>query len=120
MKINIAEVLHLAADKCLAVDDIHYWFNNFGYNGEKYSCCAISNALEELIDVEESWFVYEESLGFINEGLEAMGCDVGSTNLFPSSKIKGDYINIQSQQDRYFWLKWAALMAEEQGAVYES
>lgn len=45
------------------------------------------------------------------EGLEAMGCPTGSLNAFNDN---GEFI-VENQQARYAWLKFAAIIAEEQG-----
>jgi len=42
-----------------------------------------------------------------------MGLDTESTSAFG---IELPEIDTEIQGQRYFWLKWAALMAEEQGA----
>jgi hypothetical protein len=128
MKINVAELLHLAADEHLTHNRENYWpIDKPIESREKYSCCAIGAALDEIIDelrcngFKDSRFaLYEKIVGLVHKGLEKMGCDVGSTSLFPDALDGGPTsVNFQSQQDRYFWLKWAALMAEEQGVEYE-
>lgn len=102
---KISEVLHLAADKYLSEDGVvHY--KSYGFATERFSCCAIENAIDELCvsQLEDSIF----------KGLQNMGCDTDDASLF---KKYGDHFegNPDVQGMRYFWLKWAALMAEEQG-----
>ena len=106
---KISEVLHLAADKYLSVDGSYV--NADGRHVERYSCCAVNRAINSfylpyLVEVAIEKEVFE--------GLENMGCDTESSSLFNKygDYRKGD-ANIQGM--RYFWLKWAALMAEEQG-----
>ena len=99
---KISEVLHLAADKYLAANAHEYYHS---VRKEKYSCCAIDAKTNEQYAI-------------IKAGLRNMGCDTGSGTLFvkhgdPRPGQVG--INEDVQGMRYFWLKWAALMAEEQG-----
>ena len=96
---KISEVLHRAADKYLAADDYEY------FNGkEKYSCLAVIEAAENT-GLKKS----------IMYGLNNMGCNTSANDLFVEY---GDRMGVASEEVqgmRYFWLKWAALMAEEQG-----
>lgn len=107
---TIADVLHYAADNCLAYNER---YTTDGIK-EKFSCCAIDEAVYQLTS-------HRGANGFRNrvmDGLKAMGCDTGSHILF---KEYGDMPHAYSIVDktvqgmRYMWLKWAALMAEEQG-----
>lgn len=122
IKINVAELCHDAADNHLALTDKEYWIR--GGNKEKYSCCAIDMAFDKLvcgkgITSHEGFQKREALIDTIHEGLNNMGCDTGSIGLFKDPAEGLGYCLEQSQQDRYFWLKWVALMAEEQGVVYE-
>jgi hypothetical protein len=105
MKYTIAEILHYAADKCLAAKPSEYWSN--GGDKEKFSCCAMQEAVISLNSFDELDVVIDR----ISEGLEAMGCPVDSTDAFDDS---GSF-NAENQQARYAWLKFAAMIAEEQG-----
>lgn len=105
MKPKISEVLHLAADKHLSET------GNYSYDKEKFSCCAVTAALDELVP-EGGWWQFEYE---IFNGLDEMGCDCGSANLFKKYGDGFNKGNAEVQGMRYFWLKWAALMAEEQG-----
>lgn len=108
---TIADVLHCAADRCLVA---HSRYGEYGR--EKFSCIAVSDAVFELTG-ECSKQTSELSMR-IHNGLENMGCNTGRFNLF---KKYGDKphefseVNHKVQGMRYMWLKWAALMAEEQG-----
>jgi hypothetical protein len=124
MNFTIADVLHLAADKYLAKDRTEYWLTSTAVDDsddesvEKFSCCAIQSAVYDLCktpDGHDHYFI-EKVTDYIFAGLQAMGLDTNSTEAFPDNSIDG-YVDVNSsvQQDRYFWLKWAALMAEEQG-----
>ena len=109
VKPKISEVLHLAADKYLSVDGAG--IDDDGKWVERYSCVAVSRAVKSF------YLPFFDEQDFENDicaGLEAMGCDTGSSNLFTKY---GDHHsgNPDVQGIRYFWLKWAALMAEEQG-----
>lgn len=104
---TIADVLHYAADKCLAYD------KRYTADGikDKFSCVAVQEAI----------FCLTGDLALrrrVKAGLTAMGCDTGSAGLFKKygdNPDEYDYINPEVQGMRYMWLKWAALMAEEQG-----
>lgn len=110
---TIADVLHYAADKCLAYD------KRFTADGlkEKFSCCAINEAIYKMTG---SAYSGESAMlrRRVITGLKAMGCETGSSNLFEKhGDVPFDYqfVNLEVQGMRYMWLKWAALMAEEQG-----
>jgi hypothetical protein len=123
MEFLISDVLHTAADECLADKESTYWFTE-GHRRikslEKYSCCAIELALQKLYEKKfgvgcDSYAVTKAEKDVIFEGLRNMGLNTNSINSFPPA-TGFKLINKKSQQMRYFWLKWAALMAEEQGA----
>lgn len=104
---TIAEILHIAADDFLAVKKSEYRYH--GGNKEKFSCCAVKEAVYALygyFDVE-TYALIER----IYQGLENMGCPTGSSYAFNNN---GRFVQ-ESQQARYAWLKFAAMMAEEQG-----
>lgn len=109
--VTIAEILHLAADKYLAAKSSEFWYNRG--TKEKYSCCAVSEAArclwnEDKIDSLED---RNELLNRAFKGLEAMGCPINSSDAFDEANV----FNPESQQARYAWLKFAAMIAEEQG-----
>jgi hypothetical protein len=103
---TIAEILHYAADKCLASKKEQYW--TFGGNKEKYSCCAVDEAYIKLIGFVD--YPTNQSRA-IRKGLENMGCPIESIDAFDDN---GVFLE-ENQQARYAWLKFAAMMAEEQG-----
>lgn len=113
MKTTIADVLHLAADKYL-VSNSRY---ESDHPKEKFSCCAIDIAIREITG---SYFS-DDSKRLVKQvikGLTNMGCTTGSHHLFKKYGDMPDVyenINHDVQGMRYMWLKWAALMAEEQG-----
>ena len=107
---TVADVLHYAADKCLVAHSRYESAN------EKYSCCAVSDAVFQLTG-ECSKETSELSIR-ISEGLNNMGCNTGSFRLFTKYGDNPEEffeVNHKVQGMRYMWLKWAALMAEEQG-----
>ena len=111
---TVADVLHYAADKCLAYD------KRYTADGikEKFSCCAVDEALFCLTG-DLCGGDSEALRRRVRAGLTAMGCDTGSHSLFVKHGDKPyehNNINPEVQGMRYMWLKWAALMAEEQGA----
>lgn len=117
---TIADVLHLAADKYLVA---HTRWGE-GIIKEKFSCCAVDEAIcdsyDGLYDGEAAALQGEAAAlqKRVMKGLKNMGCDIGSQTLFKKyGDNHRDYsaINHEVQGMRYMWLKWAALMAEEQG-----
>jgi hypothetical protein len=124
IKVNykISDILHDAADNELAHNQETYWLCDGDIrkaSRERFSCCAIDNALTNFLYkkyADLSWCdrdtIREDILGDIREGLEAMGLDTDSTRAFGEEPAN---ISSDIQGQRYFWLKWAALMAEEQG-----
>ena len=107
-KPKISEVLHLAADKYLAANAHDYYHKNKA----RFSCGAVLDALSSTRNFKDLRF------SDIVTGLRKMGCDTTSRNLFVKYGdvyIGQNEINEEVQGMRYFWLKWAALMAEEQG-----
>ena len=110
---TIADVLHLAADKYLAFK------SRIGKDHikEKYSCCAVYSAIFEITDNLHSDNL-KTAHKDIFDGFVQMGCDIGSISLFKKygdEPFEYDEITPDVQGMRYMWLKWAALMAEEQG-----
>lgn len=107
---TITEILHLAADKHLACNRDEYWY--FAGKKEKYSCCAVSEAAMSLWSEDKIKSVEDrnELLKRTFKGLEAMGCPINSSNAFDDAEV----FNPESQQARYAWLKFAAMIAEEQ------
>jgi hypothetical protein len=108
---TIADILHYAADKKLASKESQCW--NRGGNKEKYSCCAVSEAVWELYNNDKivSEGKRDELINRCTEGLKAMGCPTDSLDAFDDF---GEF-SAKNQQARYAWLKFAAIMAEEQG-----
>ena len=110
-KYTIAEILHYAADKKLASKEEQCW--NRGGSKEKFSCCAVSEAVWELYNKDQimSEGECDELINRCFDGLAAMGCPTNSIDAFNDSY---DFI-AKNQQARYAWLKFAAIIAEEQG-----
>jgi hypothetical protein len=108
---TIAEILHIAADKYLASKESQQW--KYGGCKDKYSCCAVSEAVHDLYNNFKigSRYDYFETIERIYQGLRAMGCPTGSLEAFNDR----NEFNEENQQARYAWLKFAAMMAEEQG-----
>lgn len=109
---TVADVLHFAADKCLVAH------SRYGEDRvERFSCCAVEEAIYKMTGngyIGESVLLRRRVL----DGLKNMGCNTGSMNLFKKHgdvPSEWDNINHRVQGMRYMWLKWAALMAEEQG-----
>ena len=111
MKYTIAEILHLAADKKLASKESQCWTN--GGSKEKFSCCAVSEAVFDLYNCDKiaTTDEREELINRTIYGLRIMGCPTASLSAFDDA---GKF-NAENQQARYAWLKFAATMTEEQG-----
>lgn len=119
---KISDILHDAADKELAHNQQTYWCCTGDIRKaslERFSCCAIDNAAGKFLDKqypalgwEKKADIRDDIMADIHKGLEAMGLDVQSVRAFGKEP---DNVDEEIQGYRYFWLKWAALMAEEQG-----
>ena len=101
MTVTVADVLHYAADRLLAVDRDDAKLNEYKH---RFSCCAVENAADEL---------GVESVDIL-EGLWEMGCPTNSGTAFEPFGY-GRALTDDIQGARYLWLKLAALIAEEQG-----
>lgn len=106
---KISEILHNAADNYL-VELTRYELANNDFFKERYSCLAVYASIDA---VYKSSLDRVEVSNIIMEGLREMGCPTNSTRAFGKEPPYNPDPEIQ--QNRYFWLKWAALMAEEQG-----
>ena len=105
MTVTIAKILHRAADHWLTVDCDDYDTRS---DSEKYSCCAVDSATSELLgwDNDQALTIFE--------GFREMGLDTSSGTAFVELGYpKGAHH--ETQAARYTWLKFAALIAEEQG-----
>lgn len=100
---TIAEILHYAADYCLHHDYYQYLANDWPCIKQKYSCDAIAEAVDRLN-------ASKDTLDVIFDGLENLGLARATFNAFDNA----DEFN-EVQQQRYSWLKFCALLAEEQG-----
>jgi len=96
---TIAEILHHAADYCL-------WDGAETSPWREYSCNAIEFAAFELTCC---WDTTNAVMLRVDEGLREMGLNTDSTWEF--SEFTGC---INRQAARHNWLKFAALIAEEQ------
>jgi hypothetical protein len=108
---TIAEILHYAADKCLASKKHEYW--SYGGDKQKFSCCAVDAAIHKMYN-DLPMFHKQAIITRVHIGLSNMGCPVDSTQVF-DDEVTINYFIEENQQARYAWLKFAAMMAEEQG-----
>ena len=105
--ITIAEVLHRTADEYLSKYS-RTWLGQDGL--PSYTCPAICFCIDAMVTNSEITFI--ESIDLeeaIFEGLVNMGVDCGSNEQY------AEFPYTMMQDARYGWLKFAALMAEEQG-----
>lgn len=105
---KISEILHEAADKHLNEDGV------WGSGKTKWSCIAILNALTDGVESYpdlDYWKEYNPEFKIILEGLKNMGLKTydGVGTIFQEENSD------ENQQRRYSWLKFAAMLAEEQG-----
>lgn len=112
---TIAQVLHRAADEFLH-DSIIRHYKQQSHNVSRkcvFSCIAIDKSVQafrlEIGDCSDSRTWSYNTLEVIFQGLQELGLDVMSGTQFNSVQIK------DRQQVRYAWLKFAAMIAEEQG-----
>lgn len=105
-KITIAEILHLAADKYLSVS----WDEpeEPGMLRVYYSCHAIIAAASKVTGRRIA--ALSPMVKRINSGLRELGLNPDSCRQFDEF-----HTGEERQQARYNWLKFAALIAEEQG-----
>ena len=108
MNVTIADVLHHAADNVLWTggESENTYFKIRGNGIRRFSCDAIRRAVEQLD--------FQPDSGTINKGLERMGLDTSSCGAFRKFYY-GKEFSFEEQAARYTWLKFAALIAEEQG-----
>ena len=113
-KHTISTILHEAADKYLACSTTEREHSMKYSLKNKYSCSAISLAILRTPLEYSQRFALQEQINF---GLVAMGCSICSTSLFTEHGDPKSVVEVDNdvQGMRYMWLKWAALMAEEQG-----
>jgi len=111
-KPTIADVLHRAADEFLVVDYLESCMQK-----ERYSCLAVESALfkyeqEGVLTMPEVVDLFSR----IREGMEKMGVPTDSLEAFCSWCLDECVrYSKKIQAARYNWLKFAALIAEEQG-----
>lgn len=108
MTVTIADVLHHAADNVLWTggESEYTYFKIRGNNIRRFSCDAVRRAVEQLDYQGDYWK--------IAEGLTRMGVDTYACDAFRRFDY-GQEFSVEEQAARYTWLKFAALIAEEQG-----
>jgi hypothetical protein len=93
---TIAEVLHRAAD-------------DFLWDGREYASGGVAASCFAVEDAANSVGAADELVDRCFDGLKAMGVDVSKFDF-------GDFRDSPERQGaRYAWLKFAAMIAEEQG-----
>ena len=131
-QVLISDILHDAADIFLrnTRDDvvptyvmkvkgeyphIKYVLEKSVREAERFSCCAVEAAIAYNFGLERWSDEVDKISKDVKKGLRNMGCPTGSSTAF--SKYGDDWRadNTKVQGMRYMWLKWAAMMAEEQG-----
>ena len=133
-QVLISDILHDAADKFLRYNknDLAPRYRLMYKNGpltgaycleedmgeaERFSCCAVEASIAWNFGLER-WGDNTEKLSKkVKQGLRNMGCPTGSSTAFSkygdTHYAEGEKHQVQGM--RYMWLKWAAMVAEEQG-----
>ncbi len=101
-KVTIADVLHCAADKHLAGAGRCYTCGKL-----TYSCSAIDLAVLKLVRDQDARHKMQCN---IRAGLRQLGLNTSSTTAFNTIPF-----GPRRQGARYAWLKFVAMLAEEQG-----
>ena len=110
---QVAEIIRYAADHCLSADAKE--FRNFdAHYGNKrgFSCTAISFATTEY-DGPYPTQPRQTIFGF----LQYLGCNTGGTGEFGEFYSLGG-LTPESQAARFFWLDFAAHVAENDPELY--
>lgn len=106
---KISAVLHCAADMFLS--DQPWGPSSFAADADKflYSCDAVYYTVDYLYS--NATLVEKNKLqNRIDDGMEKLGLDINEFNNFNEFLPR-----IERQSVRYAWLKFCALLAEEQG-----
>lgn len=106
---KISEILHLAADEYL-YNGIAGCANPKNWSRRHYSCDAIDAA----IDAGARGGICDDLSTRIRVGLSNMGLIAASFDQFAEFEVVISRTK-ESQGARYSWLKFAAMIAEEQG-----
>lgn len=107
--VKLSDVFHLAADKHLA-------FEHEGLDQSKFSCVAIELALHDIF--KKDWravLVFMQRV--ICPGLKSLGLNPDSTTFFIEMGCRPGRVSNKTQGARYAWLKFCAVLAEEQEAA---
>ncbi len=129
-QVLISDILHDAADIFLRFDKNDtaprvYKCYNYATDtsrievkqseAERFSCCAVDAAIAWHFKLDRWGSEVEKVAKKVKKGLREMGCPTGSSSAFVKHGDTWEYNSTEVQGMRYFWLKWAALMAQEQG-----
>lgn len=109
---QVAEIIRYAADHNLAVDAVEFRNCNPDGNKRGFSCTAISFATREY-DGPYPRQPWQTIFGF----LRYLGCNTGSSSQFEEFYFLGD-LTPESQAARFFWLDFAAHVAENDPELY--
>jgi len=133
-QVLISDILHDAADKFLRYNknDLaprhrlmykngplmgEYYLQEGEGEAERFSCCAVEASVAWNFGLER-WHDDTEKLSKkVKQGLRAMGCPTGSSTAFSKYGDRDFTVEEKHQVQgmRYMWLKFAAMIAEEQG-----
>ena len=103
MKPTIADIFHYAADHCL-------WDGRVSNSLHYFSCFALSEAIKEFAGHHPGTRSFDAYDSIICIGLSELGLDCNSVGAFREFTT-----NPARQGARYAWLKFCAMLAEEQG-----
>lgn len=109
--VKLSDVFHLAADKYLAATNEEYLNDKC-----KFSCLAIELSLHDIFKGDwRAVLVFMDC--FIYPGLKSLGLRPGSTTSFIEMGCRPGRVPNKAQGARYTWLKFCAMLAEEQEAA---
>ncbi len=106
-KVTIADVLHYAADRCLSANSA---LPSWPAGKMRYSCDAINEACNKLYKNAPNWYERQDMVNQTMKGLRKMGLSTKSLSAFDDIPF-----GTERQGARYAWLKFCAMLAEEQG-----
>lgn len=107
--VKISDILNRAADEYLAPNLYLAYSPEYNYDGT-FSCDAVYDAIQELPISDDLPLI-----GFIFDFLESLGLQKASTNYCAFEEFEEGE---ERQQVRYAWLKFAAMIAEEENLEY--
>ena len=115
MTVKISEILHVAADQYLWSGSDYFLKSNEDHDKTiKYACSCNAIYVAIVQNNSISWKNKQKFFFRVKKGLTAMGLQKSGVPKYWNSS-SNNFDDKRVQQERYSWLKFAALVAEEQG-----